>query len=367
MVEINLFSDMNFWLFLLIYQENEKSNWYDIEKTIKNFLTSKIVKDDKQIQLDHFKYIINNFNKNQDTIIFNKNMDLISLAAITILIPKNYDIFEFLLNQLNVFEQSFSSYIFTKMQKSSYLLKRINLLNHLSLNTNSNVLSFNYTSFLKNDLEALKYINKYNNIHGEVLNSYAYPNTLSPIIIGIDAIYGNIHLNKKDKEGIDIFTKTSRIMDFSDRVEDDVLDKNIKKIIFFGHSLGEADYSYFQSIFDYYDLYHSDLKLIFYYSEHKDEENYLKGLIKAAEKEKNDESLKSKKAILEMNKIDLKRKKSQKIKVFHLINNYGLTLNNINHGKNLLHKLLLEKRLKVANIRDIVVPQLDSRKGTNKL
>ena len=46
------------------------------------------------------------------------------------------------------------------------------------------------------------------------------------------------------------------------------MSKTIDEIIVFGHSLGEQDYSYFQSIFDYVDLYHSKTKLTFIYSDY---------------------------------------------------------------------------------------------------
>ena len=35
--------------------------------------------------------------------------------------------------------------------------------------------------------------------------------------------------------------------------------------LLFGHSLSELDYSYFQTIFDHYDLYASNISLTFYY------------------------------------------------------------------------------------------------------
>lgn len=89
--------------------------------------------------------------------------------------------------------------------------------------------------------------------------------------------------------------------------------KNISQIEikFYGHSLSEADYSYFQSIFDYYDLYeNTNVSLTFYYSE-----GY----------EQNDA-------------------------IYGLISEYGKTLTNKEQGKNLIHKLLLENRLKIEKI-----------------
>lgn len=39
--------------------------------------------------------------------------------------------------------------------------------------------------------------------------------------------------------------------------------EEINEIAFFGHSLSKLDYSYFQTIFDFYDLYSSDVTLAF--------------------------------------------------------------------------------------------------------
>lgn len=85
------------------------------------------------------------------------------------------------------------------------------------------------------------------------------------------------------------------------------------EIKFYGHSLNEADYSYFQSIFDFYDLYaNNNVSLVFYYSEGH---------------EQNDA-------------------------IYRLINSYGKTLANKDQGKNLMHKLLLENRLKIVELSD---------------
>ena len=96
-----------------------------------------------------------------------------------------------------------------------------------------------------------------------------------------------------------------------------VLNKNDALIIkFYGHSLNEADYSYFQSIFDSYGLYDKqNILLEFYYTPHKD------GI------------------------------KSEVIdSVYKLINKYGSTLYNEDQRKNLMHKLILEKRVTIKEI-----------------
>jgi len=90
-------------------------------------------------------------------------------------------------------------------------------------------------------------------------------------------------------------------------------------IKFYGHSLGDADYSYFQAIFDEVNLYESNTRLIFYYN-----------------KSRPNTTLQEKAVQEEMFE-----------KVNRLITTYGATLDNEDHGRNLLHKLLLEGRLTI--------------------
>lgn len=92
---------------------------------------------------------------------------------------------------------------------------------------------------------------------------------------------------------------------------------------FFGHSLNEADYSYFQSLFDTVDLYGGETRLVFYYMPHGGDS------FDAA-------CGRSKKSIMDG--------------VVKLLTKYGETLDNADHGKNLIHKLLLEGRLAVKLI-----------------
>lgn len=83
----------------------------------------------------------------------------------------------------------------------------------------------------------------------------------------------------------------------------------------YGHSLAQADYSYFQSIFDIVDLYSGRVKLYFLYREFKPE-----------------------------------AREDLLLNVANLLNAYGASMDNRNHGKNLMHKLLLEGRLVLQRI-----------------
>ena len=86
-------------------------------------------------------------------------------------------------------------------------------------------------------------------------------------------------------------------------------------IKFYGHSLASADYSYFQSIFDLVNLYSSHVRLLFFYSDYSvtaREETYQR--------------------------------------VLNLLSAYGETMDNEDHGKNLVHKLILEGRLSIVRL-----------------
>lgn len=171
-----------------------------------------------------------------------------------------------------------------------------------------NILSFNYTALF--DILGVQSPCLYNNVHGKLcMNKCAENCSTSNIIFGID---DTIVQSQDENFEIHKFSKTYRKMLYAN-AETRVLPTkdNPLEIKFYGHSLSEADYSYFQSIFDYYNLYeNSKVSLIFYYS---------KGF-------------------------------EQTDKVYRLINTYGKTLSNKNQGKNLTHKLLLENRLKIVEI-----------------
>lgn len=171
-----------------------------------------------------------------------------------------------------------------------------------------NILSFNYTALF--DILGVQSPCLYNNVHGKLcMNKCAENCSASNIIFGID---DTIVQSQDENFEIHKFSKTYRKMLYAN-AESRVLPTkdNPLEIKFYGHSLSEADYSYFQSIFDYYNLYeNSKVSLMFYYS---------KGF------EQTDE-------------------------VYRLINTYGKTLSNKDQGKNLTHKLLLENRLKIIEI-----------------
>ena len=128
------------------------------------------------------------------------------------------------------------------------------------------------------------------------------------------------------------FSKTYRVMtagtDFGEgavhTAGGSLLSLETGVVKFYGHSLGEADYAYFQAIFDSVSLYDSDVKLVFYYKPH----------VKPGEDSVTSLS-------------DQRAKNTMATRVAKLLAEYGNTLDNENHGRNLMHKLMIEGRVVV--------------------
>ncbi len=174
---------------------------------------------------------------------------------------------------------------------------------------NTRILSFNYTSLF--DILEFDAPCKYSNVHGKLCKSICKTDCKgSNIIFGVDDNFVQEHSEFPE---LRLFSKTYRKMKSTSEPLSILPPKENSKveIKFYGHSLSEADYSYFQSIFDYYSIYsNTNVSLIFYYS---------KGY-------------------------------EQTDAIYDLINAYGKTLTNKDQGKNLTHKLLLENRLKIVEI-----------------
>lgn len=203
----------------------------------------------------------------------------------------------------------FACYDFDKLddiitvQNKKYLVDVFDNLNDVF------ILNFNYTALF--DILEVESPCYYNNVHGKLCNNACVNGCdTSNIILGIDDNLIQAHGSSSELRS---FSKTYRKMLGTDKYLT-VLppnENNPVAIKFYGHSLGEADYSYFQSIFDYYDLYKNNkVSLTFYYS--KGFENY--------------------------------------DAVYRLINVYGKSLANKEQGKNLIHKLLLENRLHIQEV-----------------
>lgn len=216
----------------------------------------------------------------------------------------NVTVGTFLMLELKRYEDDFKEYINSK-KTLEYLNKRNEIVEAIlnkSLNIEKvNIMNFNFTkNDFQDDINLKDKVDKEVNIHGI---------SEEDVIFGID--------NEKitpDSEAYD-FTKTYRKLISKGNSKQGILSKDISEIIFFGHSLSDADFSYFQSIFDYLDIYSADVSLKFYYV------NY-----------KNDAEL-------------VRREETKAVRA--LILKYGESMDNQKKGKNILHKLLLEERISV--------------------
>lgn len=176
----------------------------------------------------------------------------------------------------------------------------------------TNILSFNFTRPLRYITEAMFCL--FSNVHGKLCINDKDCEQCSylDVIFGIDDKVVQSH---EESGNIRLFSKTYRTL-FRGSKRTVLPSKNeLITVKFFGHSLNEADYSYFQSIFDYYDIYDSNISLEFYYTQFKPD----------AKDEITDA-------------------------VYKLINEYGLTLNNKDQGKNMIHKLILENRIRIKEL-----------------
>jgi hypothetical protein len=180
------------------------------------------------------------------------------------------------------------------------------------------LLSFNYSSRWSRAFRPRFSPVKFLDVHGKIPDDEGL--RFSNIIFGVDhSLFQASELEYR-------FTKTYRTLkSYTHGFEKigegrDIYTKDIQTIKFYGHSLAEADYAYFQQLFDYYELYaNPNLSLVFFYSVYDE-------------------------------------KRSQEIEheqimaISRLIEKYGQTLDNKDHGKNLLTRLIQTKRLQMIKI-----------------
>lgn len=346
LIEWNIISSINYskWgtVFLLancFLSKDSIVQWNDVENIIFN-IVSIILIDEKELSLSdltfkpdsserYFMFGVRNcFNDDKDK------------AAIT------------MLDELKIFEDNFADYInkIKKEDKNKYYHKSFDLLialMHMYPNNIIDVLSFNYSLDKECLIDFKKYfdnkcgkqkelkVNSWSNIHGIAAykDTHVKKNILSQDFFPADydvqlpgPIFGidNHDILTPDKNGNinfddprSIFTKSFRLLDnHINNLRTKTFQDNVNVITFFGHSLSQADYSYFESIFDQYDVFHSNVKLEFYYYSGTDD-------ITAKTNER--ETMR---------------------KVVNLLTSYGATLKN-EHGENIVNKLILEQRLNV--------------------
>lgn len=221
-----------------------------------------------------------------------------------------------MLEELHRLENEFDKYLSGEVdvsedyeQKSTQLLLTLCSLERgkdKNYRVETSVLSFNYTMPAQPPFGRISSVDGYLdipfiNIHGHLGDE---------IVFGIDGG------DAMSDQNVMPFTKTYRLMQMGGPSRYEVLPGSVDLIKFFGHSLSAADYSYFQAIFDHVGLYESETRLVFYYCPYP-------------------------------GKTELEVRTETMSRVINLLTSYGRTLDNADHGNNLIHKLLLEGRLSV--------------------
>lgn len=265
-----LIDKFNIWEVLLILDGmyNEK-DWYDIENFMEEFL---LKKDDFSNELfidyiDNTKDILMNHNIK----LSNNNNYMYFILYISIhseYFNENESFWTFLKKQLIKFESDFSSYVSSCVDDlndtdTPYDEWLELILQKISNKSKFNWINFNYSNFSDVYHPEINISNKIN-IHGA---SYFVDKSYHAII-GIDSNIDKTKefndLNTTDKNNVLYFTKKNRRDEENLSLTTKILDKNIKTIKIFGHSLRKADDSYFFEIFDYYNILNKNYVEIYY-------------------------------------------------------------------------------------------------------
>lgn len=321
-----------------ILSDREGANWCDIEGAIAEWVAPKDPRHDPKTPLDLSSSLVvfgktlkklNELNGLGYGIQLNTNEAADRIADY---LSKRFygkrtqwnkeELLDLTQEDLTTFECDFASYLSSEInrkpdyqQAAEALLKnliRIGLPNASEHEIGTSVLSFNYTSpkkFIRVDDNLASYVN----IHGKLG---------CEIVFGID---GTGRMNNLDALP---YTKTYRLMALDVPNIGSIVHRRtmsfssqthgaVDVIKFYGHSLGEADYSYFQAIFDAVNLYDGLTRLQF----------FIRPYAQRSVEEVREEMMG---------------------KVIRLLNGYGETLDNKDHGKNLIHKLLIEGRLQIV-------------------
>ena len=330
------FNFLNFYSNGYDLTDLKKTKWSDVESTLKDILENSFSskKSDGLIRLNWDSSEILSSVKNNVSNLRIDNYRICEVNKLCSLLFDDTKCLSLTRNSLEQFEKEFHDYIRSKTEEnnfndelSSQWAKYIfNFVCHDSFQNNYIVcLSFNYTTCNTEEISTkmqkkLKILKKkqvwepsyhkdliqYINIHGCINDQNN--DISSPIIIGID-----------DSENLDDFkfyefTKSYKIAKIRANIENNnsILfhkDTNNLNIYFYGHSLSMNDYSYFQSMFDKFNLYSNNVVLHFVYPLDNENENHSK--------------------FCDFSKI------------YKLIHHYGSSFNNIDRGNNLFSKLLL--------------------------
>ena len=300
-------SNLTFWDLIFYFSKNHKLlenyDWQDVERKMLVFLNT----PENRLEIPSLKQI------NYLTEGLRGNIATLLCLHLAYYLPKREkeyskeNLIDYLYDELILFENSFSAYI-NSISDESYqkvAKEKILRISGKSLaDCNDKIFSFNYTDpFSMYGLDIV-------NVHGKA--------KVNTILFGIDQeAISPVSQGYRFTKTFRQMTETKLAKSYKDNIFPDKT--TTEEIAFFGHSLSDLDYSYFQTIFDYYDVYNSHVRLAFYYETYGNKTN------KDME-------------------LDLSKKISQ------MLHAYSPSIDNEKKGRNLLHKLLLEKRLIIEEL-----------------
>lgn len=278
----------SFWdEYCLLEKGQNISNWSSVEDILTEFFTNELY--------DISKY----YNVNNKSINLSKEMNFIikKINNEGILSTRNNikkKVCDYLFKELQIFEENIKYYIFgtysgqypdvkkigeysKKDNIMSYMSCAEKLLNRLSKEHEYSLLTFNYTEWCS--FKRVRDILNNNNKSTHMLFQELPPNCTSiinvhgsidmdKVIIGID----NSCVNNSNRKYIEMFTKDKQHYSYFDKEATSLADwekqlpEKIDQIIFYGHSLGNSDYSRFKKIFDKYKIKLMSTVLTFYYT-----------------------------------------------------------------------------------------------------
>lgn len=156
------------------------------------------------------------------------------------------NVYELLSDGLSQFEEWFMNYM-DGLNMYQYFSKSDLLMSKLTNDfQNTYVISFNYTKLPSG-------IFKTNQVHGNLEERN--------IIIGVDKTKITNRNTRKMR-----FSKSWRQLSNTLNASMLPAKAEVTEIVIFGHSLGGQDYSYFHSLFNFYDIYSSNIKITFLYA-----------------------------------------------------------------------------------------------------
>ncbi len=318
-----------------ILQGMPNANWCDIEGAISNWMAPDGVEPLSEGTL--FAKCLNILTNYNPTVYDPNNVEEVVAFQLCRRFPNYWGtwtsslLLDITMKDLHVLEEEFAKYLQGVVSKSDdYKDRASKLMIELMLyerpseeeyDVQESILSFNYTR-AANDFRSKEHAINYVNVHGR---------------LGGETVFGIDGSRIMNNELVVPFTKTYRVMSLNPPDIEKIVEvptnasaygQGTRVIKFYGHSLGKADYSYFQAIFDAVNLYEGETKLIFFFRPHGQKPGD-RGDVEEAKKE-------------------------AMSKAIALLTSYGATLDNKDHGTNLIHKLLTEGRLVVALLPDTV-------------